>query len=248
MEWYDLVNISERYMELVNPSSPEKVIKIGQILRLNEATRVLDMGCGFAEPLTLWTERFGSSGIGVEVREEACQRAISKVAERNLAERIKIVCENGRSYAFEKASFDVAMCLGATFIWNGYRQTIQTMREAIKPGGRLVIGEPFWSTDQIPPEYAQAQPYQTEVELLNIAQQEGFDIEYRLISSMEDWDRYASDNWYGLIRWIEENPSHPERQQVIDYLHDKQQDYLTMQRKYMGWAIFVLAPMTYVRK
>ena len=51
MEWYDLVNISERYMELVNPSSPEKVIKIGQILRLNDATRVLDMGCGFAEPV-----------------------------------------------------------------------------------------------------------------------------------------------------------------------------------------------------
>jgi hypothetical protein len=32
MDFFDLVNISERYMELLNPTSTEKILTIGRIL------------------------------------------------------------------------------------------------------------------------------------------------------------------------------------------------------------------------
>ncbi len=36
MEFLDLMSISHRYMELLNPSTPEKVLKLGKILGLRD--------------------------------------------------------------------------------------------------------------------------------------------------------------------------------------------------------------------
>ncbi len=82
MEFFDLVNISERYMELVNPTTPEKVVKIGKVLGLNKSSRVIDFGSGYGEVLALWAEEFGISGIGIEIRDYACQRARKKMKDR----------------------------------------------------------------------------------------------------------------------------------------------------------------------
>ncbi|MBC7196913.1 MAG: class I SAM-dependent methyltransferase, partial [Deferribacterales bacterium] len=95
MEFLDIMNISHRYMEILNPSTPEKVIKLGKLLRLEEGKRVIDFGCGCAEPLLLWAEQFGITGIGIDLSEEFCDRARKKLARRGLSDRIEIVCCNG---------------------------------------------------------------------------------------------------------------------------------------------------------
>ena len=113
MNFFDLVNISERYMELVNPSTAEKMLTLGKFLRLHEGSRVIDFGCGYAEALVLWAERFGILGIGVDIREHACERARKKVSDRGLSDRIEIVCGRGSEYLFEEGAFDAATCIGA---------------------------------------------------------------------------------------------------------------------------------------
>lgn len=86
----------------------------------------------------------------------------------------------------------------------------------------------------------------TEKELFDFSREEGFEIEYVLRSSTDDWDRYEADNWYGLVRWIEENPDHPELQEVIDHLHKVQDEYATFGREYFGWALYILNPMDHL--
>ena len=85
----------------------------------------------------------------------------------------------------------------------------------------------------------------TEFQLMNQARQEGYDILYMLRASQDDWARYEASNWYSLLQWIENNPNHPERRQVIEYLHASQDEYFRYGREYFGWAIFVLNPMNY---
>jgi SAM-dependent methyltransferase len=243
MTFFDLVDISERFMELVNPSTPEKMVKLGKFLRLREGSRVIDFGCGYAEALTLWAEHFGIAGIGVDIRDRACERARAKVSEKHLSERIEIVCSSGAEYPFQEGAFDAATCIGASFIWGGYRPSIQAMRRAIRKGGRLGIGEPYWQRDSVPPQYAaQESSVHSELELLRIAREEGFDFEYVIRASHDDWDRYEADNWHGLIRWLEENPDHPERGEVVEHLQKSQDEYLRYGREYLGWAMYVLAP------
>jgi SAM-dependent methyltransferase len=244
VEFFDLVNISERYMELVNPSTPEKVLTVGRFLRLGEESRVLDFGCGFAEPLVLWAERYGIQGIGIDIRPAACERARHKIADRGLADRLEIVCSAGADYVFPSGTFDAATCLGATFVFGGFRQTIQAMREALCPSGRLAIGEPYWQRTDVPADYAAREAdIQHEHALLAAIREEGFDLEVVVRAGQDDWDRYESDNWHGLIRWLEENPDHPERAKVTAWFRDNQENYIRYGREYLGWAMYVMAPL-----
>ncbi|MFN8474002.1 MAG: class I SAM-dependent methyltransferase [Anaerolineae bacterium] len=242
MHWFDLKDISERYIELVNPSSPDKVMRVANALDLSADSRVIDFGCGMGETLALWGTAFGISGVGVELRPKSCERARQKLAERGLAERIEIVCMSASEYAFEKHAWDVAVCMGATFIWGGWRPTLHMLSTALRPGGRLVVGEPYWRRSEVPPAFAQREQIHTEYDLFHLAWQEGLDVEYVVRSSEDDWDRYEADNWRGLLAWLRENPGAPERGEVAATLRESQSEYTRHVREYFGWALYVLTP------
>jgi len=246
MNFFDFVDISEKYLELINPFTAEKILTIGEYLGLKEDSLVIDFGSGNAEVLALWGKYLGISGIGIDIREHACNRARKKLEEMGFGSRIQIECKDASKYEFEKHSYDVAACIGASFIWGGYQNTIRSMKEAVKPGGKLAIGEPYWISDHTPEEYVKSEPnVHTEMELFNITREEGFDIMFMVRSSHDDWDSYEALNWYGLVKWIDENPKHPERQEVIDHLHKSQEEYFRYGRQYLGWAVFILNPKSY---
>lgn len=247
MEFWDLINIAARHMELENPTSREKILLLGKHLRLHEGSRVIDFGCGYAEALVLWAEHYGISGVGVDVRPYACARANKKVADHGLSDRIEIVCARGEEYEFDEGTFDAATCIGATFIWDGYAPSVRAMKRATHSRGRLGIGEQIWRREDAPPAYVleQARGTYFEYDLLRMSRDEGYDIEHILRASDDDWDRYETDRWHGMIGWLEENPDHPDRWQVVARLHEGQDDYLRYGRNYMGWAIYILAPQTY---
>ena len=243
MEFFDLVNISERFLEIVNPSTTEKIYAFGKQLHLNKGSRVLDFGSGYAESLVVWAELLGVRAVGVDVREHACQRARAKIAERGLSDYIRIELGNGAEYAFEDQAFDAVTCIGASFIWGGFRDAIRAMKPALKKGGRIGIGEPYWRTSHVPPEYAARHPhFHREVALLRIAREEGFDFGYIVRADQDDWDRYESGNWQGLLQWLKENPKHPQREEVKAHLQTIQDEYVNYGREHLGWAMYVLVP------
>jgi ubiquinone/menaquinone biosynthesis C-methylase UbiE len=244
MEFFDLMSISHRYMELLDPTTPEKIIKLGKLLKLKKGSRVIDFGCGCANPLTLWAEEFGITGVGIDISKDFCDRAKEKLAEKGLSDQIEIVCSPVADYTFEEGAFDAATCIGATFAFGGFQQTIKAMKRALNKNGRLGVGETYWLSNQVPPQYAQSQTTtHTELELAQFTRNEGFELEYLIRASREDWDRYVSDGWYGLIRWLEENPNHPDHEQVFKFFRADQDDYLQFHSQYMGWAMYCLTPL-----
>ncbi len=244
MDFFDLMSISHRYMEILNPSTPEKIIQLGNLLKLKKGSRVIDFGCGCAEPLALWAEKFGITGIGIDISGDFCDRARDKLVKRGLSGQIEIVCSPAAEYVFEDEAFDAATCIGATFVFGGFQQTIRKMKQAVNQNGRLGIGETHWLSSHVHPEYAQKQTNtRTESELAQFIRNEGFELEYIIRSSRDEWDMYISDSWYGLVRWLEENPNHPDREQVFKHFRTDQDDYLQFQSQYMGWAMYCVAPL-----
>lgn len=244
MDFLELKNISERYLELLNPTTPDKVLSLGEAAGMREGSRVIDFGCGYGEALALWAERFSIGGTGIDIRPYACERARQKLAQRGLAERVAIVCADAAAYTFEAHAYDVAACIGATFIWGDLAAALRHMKEAIAPEGRLVVGEAHWRSERMPPVYAQSQPaFQSEYGLLETARREGFEFEYLLRSSEEDWDRYEASNWRGLVAWLKENPTHPNHAEVVAHLRDSQDEYLRYGREHLGWALYLLTPL-----
>ena len=241
MNFLDLKDIAERYLEIVNAISPEKILTIGKMAGMVPGKKLIDFGCGFAEPLVLWAKDFGISGVGIDIREKAIERARAKIAQRGLAERLEVVQGKGAEYPFQPGSFDYAACVGATFIWGGYKPTLEALKQAIRPGGKLIVGEAYWLKDSVPSELAQSQTdFHSESWLLKTTWEAGLEVEYVVRASHDDWDAYEAGNWYGLLRWINENPAHPERQEVIDFLHDSQAEYFRYGREYFGWALYLL--------
>ncbi len=248
MKFLDLKDIAEQFMEILNPTTSEKIIRVGEIAGIKPGHKVIDFGCGYGETLILWAEKFGISGVGIDLRPKACERAKKKIADHGLMNRLEIVCGDAARYNYSPHSYDLAACIGATFIWGTFGEAIHAMKEAIHPSGKMVIGEVYWQTEDVAEEFRTQQAeadIKDEIELLQAAWQEGFDFEYVLHSSLDDWDRYEASNWHGLVRWIDEHPDHPERQQVIDHLHESQDEYLRYGRMYLGWALYVLNPIRY---
>ncbi len=229
-------------MTLINPTTPAKIIQLGAQLGLRPGQHVIDFGCGFGEVLTLWVEHFGISGVGVDIRQYACDRANARIQARGLEKQIEIVCSSGSDYAFADGEFDVAVCLGATFIWGGVAPTLQALARAIDAkDGRIAIGEQYWKTDRVPPVYAQRESaINTEYDLMRIWRTAGFTLTDVITSSQDEWDAYQSANWRGLIAWLKENPQHPERNDVLNHLQTSQNKYFRYQREYIGWALYAL--------
>jgi len=241
MDFFELVEISTRHLELTSPAAPEKLWTIGQYLGLDDLSRVIDFGCGYGRSLALWAKDFGVSGIGVEIHTFLCQRAKERMVESGLADRVEIVCANALDYLVEPGVFDVAACLGATFIWGGYHAALQEMKKSLRPDGKIVVGEPYYTKENVPEELIKFEgDLHTEHQLMGITRDEGLDVEFVVRASRDDWDRYVSASWYSLIRWIDANPDHPERQYVIDHLHKKQDMYNRYQREYEGWVLYIL--------
>jgi ubiquinone/menaquinone biosynthesis C-methylase UbiE len=206
--------------------------------------RVIDFGSGFGEALLLWQKAFGISGLGIDIRPAACQRAQDKIATEELADQLEIICGDAAEYAFQSKPYDVATCIGATFIWQGgFQEAVNVMQQAIKPTGRLIIGEAFLRRSSIPAEIPLWMlSFKTEAELLKRAREAELDLVYVLHSSQADWDHYESENWRGMSDWLDENPTHPNRSAVLQHLRDSQTDYVTYGREFLGWALYVFRP------
>ncbi len=76
--------VAERDHEIQDPTSAEKIRLLGEYLRLDGSSRVLDLACGKAGPAIVLAEAFGCRIQGVELRPQFADEARARVAERGL--------------------------------------------------------------------------------------------------------------------------------------------------------------------
>jgi SAM-dependent methyltransferase len=133
-----------------NPLSEAKVDELVALLALPNEARVLDIACGKAEFLVRTARRWKCSAVGVDISPYFVADARAKVKAAGLESAIEIVESNGSEYGGKPSSFDAAACLGASWIWGGLEGTLRALSSWAKPGGLVVVGEPFWRTTPSP--------------------------------------------------------------------------------------------------
>ena len=235
MPWYYAV--AERDHELQNPTSPDKIRRLGERLRLGPESRVLDMACGQAGPALLLALELGCRIVGVERAPEFAAEARQRVTAAGLDDRVEIVEGDAEAYAFEPESFDAALCLGATFVWHGLEGTVAALAPAVRPGGHVVVGEPYWRTWPLP-EGIDDLGYLPLRETVSAVEAAGLALVTLIASSEDDWDTYESLHWRALEEWLAENPRDPDAAQIRERHEQHRDEYLRYQRELLGWAIF----------
>ena len=235
MPWYYAV--AERDHELQNPTSPEKIRELGERLRLGPDSRVLDMACGTAGPAVLLATQFGCRIVGVERAPEFAAAARERVDAAGLGGRVEIVEGDAAAYPLEPSSFDAALCLGATFVWDDLDGTLAALAPAVRPGGHVAVGEPFWRSWPLP-EGVDDLGYLPLAATVARIEAAGLPLVTLIASSQDDWDRYESLHWRALEDWLETNADAPEAGRIRERYERQRDDYLRFERTLLGWAIF----------
>jgi SAM-dependent methyltransferase len=240
-----LHEVAEAHHRILNAFSDEKLLLLGRICEVHAGTRVLDLACGKGELLCRWAQVYGSHGVGVDVSEVFLAAARARAAGLDVEGRVAFVHGDAGAYVPD-AAFDVACCIGATWIGGGIAGTIDLLRRAVMPGGLLLVGEPFWH--ELPPDEARATVASHSDEFLDLEgtldriEAAGAELVELVVASGDDWDRYRAAQWWALSEWLEANPDDPRAGEVRAFRERQRRTYLRYGRRYLGWAVFVLTP------
>ncbi len=238
--------IAESNHRILNPFTDEKLRLLGELAGVGRGTQVLDLACGKGELLCRWAEWFGSAGLGVDLSPVFLGAAAARAAELGVGDRLTFLHGDAGTYEPDPGAFDIAACIGATWIGGGLAGTVELLRPAIGRAGRLLIGEPYWI--EPPPDGAVeafgfgADDFVSLEGTLDRLEEAGLELVEMVLADADSWDRYEAAQWQTIAAWLEVNVGDPDHDAMRAFLDDGRRTYLRWGRRYLGWGVFVTRP------
>jgi SAM-dependent methyltransferase len=230
---------------ICNPLSEQKLDEIIELLALPASARVLDIACGKGEFLRRTALRWACTGVGVDISPFFVADARENMRAAALQPRVDIIEANAKDFAPAAHTFDVSVCFGASWIWNGFAGTLKALGSFTRPNGVVVVGEPFWRR---PPssEYLEAMniprdAYGTHKSNVVTGESLGFALLHSIVSNQDDWDRYEGYQWFGTEQYARQNPGDADAVEILARTRADRDQYLKWGRDELGWAVYLFA-------
>ncbi len=245
MDMWKFFNITHREHVLCNPMSPEKLEQLVALFYLQPGARVLDIACGKGEFLIRLAERYRDiTGTGVDFSPYCIADVRKKHQERVPDAQLQFLEMDGAKYVPETwESFNLAACIGASWIYGGHGGTLNALRKMAAPESLIVVGEPYWRHEP-EREYLEAiglarADFGTHYQNVEIGREQGLEAVYTLVSNQDDWDRYEGLQWHAVESWAANHQDDPDVEAVLQRVRKGKAAYLRWGRETLGWAIYV---------
>lgn len=218
---------------------------LGRVLRMKPGTSILDLGSGSGEMLCTWARDYGITGTGIDMSPLFTSQAKMRAQELGVSDHVYFIHNDAAGYAADEKC-DVAACVGATWIAGGVAGTLRLLAKSLKPGGVMLIGEPYWRLVPATEEIAQACGVTSVTDFLTLPaliasfSEKGYDVVEMVLADQEGWDRYEAAKWLTMRRWLEENPDDDFVQEIRTELSIAPKRHVTYTREYLGWGVFAL--------
>lgn len=237
--------IRESSHRIHNAITDDQLATLGRALCLPPGARLLDLASGSGELLCTWARDHGITGTGVDISTEFTARARARAAELGVADRVDFVHGDAAGHVAAEP-VDVAACVGATWIGGGLTGTVELLRRSVRPGGLLLVGEPYWRLlppDQETVEACYANDASDFLPLPGLVErfgELGYDVVEMVLANQDGWDRYRAAQWLNIRRWLDENPDDELAPELREELSTAPARYARYERDHLGWGVFAL--------
>ena len=243
MDRWKYYAITHRDHAVLNPTSPAKLDELAQLFDLRANASVLDIACGKGEVLLHVLERYRCAGVGVDLSPYFIRDARERALARLPRAKIELREGDGAAYDGARESFDLVMCLGASWIWQGHRGTLTALARWAKPGGLVLAGEPFWArepeADYLAAIECTREMFGTHEANVRCGVELGLTPLHAMVSNGDDRDRYEGLQWRAAETWADANPDDPDRSEVLTQCRRYRDAYLRSGRDTLGWALYL---------
>jgi len=244
MDMLKFYDITHREHLILNPTSEEKLARLVELLRLPADAQVADIACGKGEFLIRLAEAYGVRGTGVDISAFHIADAEKKLEERVPGADITFTAMEGAEFSPDAPhSLDLASCIGASWIYGGHAATIDALIGMVKPGGWVIVGEPFWRQEPAAA-YLEAlecarEDFSSHAANAEAGEQRGLQLVHTIVSSEDDWDRYEGLQWLAADAYARTHPDDPDLPELAEKVSTAKTAYLRWGRDTLGWAIYV---------
>ncbi len=240
-KYYDIIH--QRHV-VMNPVDETKLERLYDLLELKPNARVIDIGCGKGEMLIRLVEKYNIKGLGIDKSPYCIREAEKRKGQRIPQADLRFLEMDGVNYKSQSGeSSDLAMCIGATWIYGGYRNAVRALGGMTRSTGFVMVGEPFWRTNP-PQEYLQSQglsaeSFDTHHGNVTTGESEGLRPVSTLVSSEEDWDRSEGLHWSAAAEYALAHPEDTDLEELLARDSRERESYLRSGREVLGWAIYL---------
>lgn len=237
--------IRESGHRIHNPLTSQKLATLGEALSPPPGTRLLDLACGSGELLCTWARDHHVTGTGVDISTVFLAAARARAIELDVAEQVRFSHGDASDHVADEP-VDIGSCVGATWIGGGVAGTVDLLRRSLRPGGTMLIGEPFWRRE--PPDQATVDgcdaiggdTFLLLPDLLAQFGELGCDVVEMVLADQDSWDRYVAAQWLTTRRWLDAHPDDALAEQMRAELTTAPARYARYRREYLGWGVFAL--------
>ena len=220
--------------EICNPMSDAELDGVIAALGPASGMRVVDIGCGPGELLLRIAGRHAVSAVGVDRSPWMITRAWERSRTRSLPGRVEWWLGDGKD-AGAGEGWDLASCLGASWVWHGFAGTARALCHRLRPGGRMAIGDLRLRHGADPGELPGS--VLTRSDQIGVLEALGLSPLVELVSDDESWRAYhqrviANAELYAV--GSEGDPFRDRRALAREWMEEFERD-----RRMMTWSVWV---------
>lgn len=244
MDMQKFYDVTHREHVICNPTSEEKLDNLVGQLRLPADVSVIDIACGKGEFLIRLAETYGVSGLGIDLSPFFIAEARKGLESRAPRAEVAFREMDGADFEPDKPhSFNVASCIGASWIYGGHAKTLDALKSMVASGGWVIAGEPYWlrepSAEHLRVLGLPKEAFGTHIGNAEAGEKRGLDLVHTLVSNGDDWDRYQGLQWSAVDEYASSHADDPDLPELLQRVADEKTAYLRWGRDTIGWAIYV---------
>lgn len=242
----DITDVWERFevfealhhnIRICNPMTTGELDEVIDALQLAAGQRIVDYACGSGETLIRSAERQPIRGIGIDLSPWMVMAAHEHAQRRVPGADLEWVLGEARDFRVDPAP-DVALCIGAEWVWHDFGGTCRALAERVAPGGVVAIGAARLHHDADPNTVtAERGVVETIDDMAAALQQHGLTPNHRVDPDDAGWDTYLEDTAIAAAEWASGNPG-----ERADRWVEEQADWQAARdrdRDIIGWSVWI---------